>query len=78
MKRIGQETRNALVAAKAMPALFLPRLVDALSVLEYTLEAQSGKGRAEFRGVAQSVARIVWDDEVGGSNPLTPTNAGVA
>ena len=26
-----------------------------------------------FRGVAQSVARGVWDAEVGGSSPLTPT-----
>ena len=25
------------------------------------------------RGVAQSVARGVWDAEVGGSSPLTPT-----
>jgi hypothetical protein len=28
---------------------------------------------AERRGVAQSVARGVWDAEVGGSSPLTPT-----
>ncbi len=26
-----------------------------------------------IRGVAQSVARGVWDAEVGGSSPLTPT-----
>lgn len=26
-----------------------------------------------YRGVAQSVARGVWDAEVGGSSPLTPT-----
>ena len=26
-----------------------------------------------MRGVAQRVARMVWDHEVGGSNPLTPT-----
>ena len=25
------------------------------------------------RGVAQRIARMVWDHEVGGSNPLTPT-----
>ncbi len=25
------------------------------------------------RGVAQRLARMVWDHEVGGSNPLTPT-----
>jgi hypothetical protein len=25
------------------------------------------------RGVAQWLARMVWDHEVGGSNPLTPT-----
>ena len=28
---------------------------------------------ADSRGVAQSVARGVWDAEVGGSSPLTPT-----
>ena len=27
-----------------------------------------------LRGVAQRLARMVWDHEVGGSNPLTPTN----
>jgi hypothetical protein len=26
-----------------------------------------------LRGVAQRLARMVWDHEVGGSNPLTPT-----
>jgi hypothetical protein len=26
-----------------------------------------------LRGVAQWLARMVWDHEVGGSNPLTPT-----
>ena len=26
-----------------------------------------------LRGVAQGLARMVWDHEVGGSNPLTPT-----
>ena len=26
-----------------------------------------------MRGVAQRLARMVWDHEVGGSNPLTPT-----
>lgn len=28
-----------------------------------------------LRGVAQSVARGVWDAEVGGSSPLTPTTS---
>jgi hypothetical protein len=28
---------------------------------------------ADSRGVAQLVARGVWDAEVGGSSPLTPT-----
>ncbi len=27
-----------------------------------------------FRGLAQLVERAVWDREVEGSNPLTPTN----
>jgi hypothetical protein len=27
----------------------------------------------EHRGVAQSVARMVWDHEVAGSSPATPT-----
>jgi hypothetical protein len=44
-----------------MIALFL----DDRSNLRYTLSSD--------RGVAQLVARIVWDDEVGGSNPLAPT-----
>ena len=26
-----------------------------------------------FRGVAQMVARMVWDHEVAGSRPVTPT-----
>ena len=30
-------------------------------------------GFRETRGVAQRLARMVWDHEVGGSNPLTPT-----
>ncbi len=34
--------------------------------------------KAAFRGVAQSVARGVWDAEVGGSSPLTPTRLGVS
>lgn len=29
----------------------------------------------DLRGVAQLVARGVWDAEVGGSSPLTPTSA---
>jgi hypothetical protein len=39
--------------------------LDDCSNLRYTLSRD--------RGVAQLVARIVWDDEVGGSNPLAPT-----
>lgn len=31
-----------------------------------------------LRGVAQLVARTVWDREVAGSSPATPTCAGVA
>ena len=27
----------------------------------------------QLRGVAQRLARMVWDHEAGGSNPLTPT-----
>jgi hypothetical protein len=27
----------------------------------------------QMRGVAQRLARMVWDHEAGGSNPLTPT-----
>jgi hypothetical protein len=42
--------------------------LDEASILRYTL--------ASIRGVAQLVARIVWDDEVGGSNPLAPTEWG--
>jgi hypothetical protein len=30
-----------------------------------------------FRGVAQLVARGVWDAEAGGSSPLTPTLSGL-
>ncbi len=28
---------------------------------------------SKLRGVAQLVARVVWDHEAGGSSPLTPT-----
>jgi hypothetical protein len=38
--------------------------LDGVSGLIYTLP---------LRGVAQRLARMVWDHEVGGSNPLTPT-----
>ena len=27
----------------------------------------------EYRGVAQMVERLIWDQEVGGSRPSTPT-----
>ncbi len=27
----------------------------------------------QYRGVAQLVARFVWDEEAAGSNPVTPT-----
>ena len=29
--------------------------------------------RIQFRGVAQLVAHLVWDQGVAGSNPVTPT-----
>ncbi len=29
-----------------------------------------------FRGVAQLGERVVWDHEVAGSNPVTPTTCG--
>ena len=32
---------------------------------------------AIFRGVAQLVARDVWDVDAAGSNPVTPTNSGI-
>ena len=31
------------------------------------------KGIAHYRGVAQMVARVVWDHEAAGSNPVTST-----
>ena len=43
------------------------------------MSASGGVGKAalyspaDSRGVAQLVARGVWDAEVGGSSPLTPT-----
>ena len=30
------------------------------------------------RGVAQLAARVVWDDEVAGSSPVSPTNLNIA
>ena len=30
-----------------------------------------------LRGVAQLVARDVWDVDAAGSNPVTPTNSGI-
>ncbi len=38
--------------------------IDLMGLLTYTFDK---------RGVAQWLARMVWDHEVGGSNPLTPT-----
>ncbi len=32
------------------------------------------KSSAVFRGVAQLAARLVWDQDAGGSSPLTPTS----
>ena len=32
---------------------------------------------SSFRGVAQLVARVVWDHQAAGSNPVTPTNGSV-
>ena len=29
------------------------------------------------RGVAQLVARLLWEQDVGGSNPFTPTKKGL-
>ena len=31
----------------------------------------------KYRGVAQLVARDVWDVDAAGSNPVTPTNSGI-
>ena len=31
---------------------------------------------SSFRGVAQLVARVVWDHQAAGSNPVTPTIRG--
>ena len=30
---------------------------------------------SSFRGVAQLVARVVWDHQAAGSNPVTPTTS---
>lgn len=42
----------------------------------FDCEAGKTKVKAELggRGVAQLVARAVWDRKAGGSSPLTPTN----
>ncbi len=32
---------------------------------------------SSFRGVAQLVARVVWDHQAAGSNPVTPTSLNV-
>ena len=33
----------------------------------------SGRSKNEYRDVAQLVARLVWDQDVAGSNPVIPT-----
>ena len=46
------------------------------SVQEKLLAEQGGmmyNGRAVYPGVAQLVARVVWDHQAAGSNPVTRT-----
>ncbi len=60
-------TAQGGVARRALPA-----------TLRYTLRARAARGAAGITvGAWRSlVARIVRDDEVGGSNPLAPTTYG--
>lgn len=41
-----------------------------------TLNSQLARISTLNRGVAQLAARLVWDQEVAGSNPVAPTNLG--
>ena len=39
----------------------------------YAAAAAFAENRIIYRGVAQLVARVVWDHQVAGSNPVTRT-----
>jgi hypothetical protein len=57
-------------------ALSGPAVVPLVSVVERedTFDFASPEWYIrQLRGVAQRLARMVWDHEAGGSNPLTPT-----
>ena len=57
-------------------ALSGPAVVPPVSVVERedTFDFPSPEWYIrQLRGVAQRLARMVWDHEAGGSNPLTPT-----
>ena len=50
--------------------IVIPTYVGSIPISHPTLFFFS---RFSHRGVAQLVARVVWDHEVAGSNPVTPT-----
>ena len=58
--------------------LFHPVQLDKKMNICYHIETQSPPGDIVYhRGVAQLVARVLWEHDAAGSSPVTPTNSGI-
>ena len=58
--------------------LFHPVQLDKKMNICYHIETQSPPGDIVYhRGVAQLVARVLWEHDAAGSNPVTPTISSV-